>query len=1523
MSRRILLSILLAGLANISSFTQSFQSSFSAVQFDRAKGPVTLHGGVEVDAATGAASMNIQFGPGIGERGLKFRPSMSMRIAPQLGISSADENYLMFSTSAGTQFWGTGTVDTLYQRGFGSASFSPGSLDLGTMVSTLDRKHTSYSLPGGGGGRVLGQLPAGVTATTVQAMLPKFGFSANDTVGYLPGSILTPVDSRVPSVQMGSSEHLIVALRAASPVDPTTGLTDEVMDDIQESPSSIYRWHFPRRMVAIQGDIAYEFHYVNHSYMTRTIPYLAISEKTQLYSSHYMLTKIRNRFGESIDFTYDADGIGYTATWSTNPAVKIRVQVVTTVGVAGGQSALNWGGPQVSAATQIRVSYQGISQSVPSYLLEVSDPQSGAALTSAMGGGPASPAAADGVYGQRAYDMTFFDSAVQSIQPIRIEQEATGEQITFAYGAGPGTTWGNATVAPTVLNSVTFPTHTVNLIWQAYPFRMNYNPEAWGGYVSSSAPGRPAYAYGVTAIQDSDGTQVRGVSHNRVIPTSNWSNAPLGYAPPDQWVDTTFYDIITYPDGSSSLHRFVEPPTSNGFTGADGMQNLAFIKALEREVRYYAPGASMAPGAGSTSELSVTDPASSAAYKWVVKDRFDVSSLGWAGQAVPYPTRTRTWDKESQVLTVEEITDWDSAGYGWKTAHITSSISASPDLSMDYLSLTQQGLGYSAYSAASGVERETDKTFNTDVTQWLIARVASEVSKVLQDNTGFRAPGVVLPDVQPSVNRTFNSTVNRVDSVAVTDSDGTTVTTNFSYKDTIGLSAVQLATAYLNSSGLLLSGQMGVSAYGYDQNGFLNSISQKPNADTTLTVGQTQDEVGRPMTQTDMNNKVHTITLDPAGRLSSIAPPDGDSATHLSYDSDFKGITVTRGSQVTGYRYNGFGEMVLEKRQGPGGLWSHKIHGRDPMGRDIGATVWQPGDGASHEADWAKPNLLTSVTTTTPERTVCATWGIDLDGNGVCLSWVTIPGSQTTTPAAYTGTLITYDGRGRVVQTLDPNNIQITTQYLGLTRQVTLGPQEAQPQTTRYTYDVVGRLVQLTDATGHVTSYFFDGGNRINQVKQVGDAGLLQTRTWAYNRLGWLTSLTQPESGTTAYSAFTVAGKPTVTNYNGRNVTMAPDWMGRPKSVLSSNSGDSSVVQSFSYDTATGGKGKLASSTDGTITTAFSYGASGGRLSSLTTTMLIQGAPQPFTQSFAYDSDGNRTSGTTSHNTWTQTYIPETGMPSLLSYGSTGAVASTPWGNWDPTSWMLNRISYGNGVKSNFGYDLDQTRLNSIIHSPNSGGPLEQWSYTYDGLGNMVKVNNLVTGSFDQYGYDNLNRLVSALVESPNYGDQLQQFTYDAFGNRISSLIKGVTSWSGDRGAVGSTAAVTVSALQSDPNRQVVNAAFNPSATSLKNQLPPQTSAGVWTGALYDDQGNLTRVYATPGDSTTQLTMVYDALGRVVQLANSKNNTVERYQYTAEGLRTVVEVYQGSVTPQNLFKIQYRIYNDARQLVSEYELGLE
>jgi RHS repeat-associated protein len=1522
-----LLYLCLSGLAVLG---QSYQSSFSEVRFDRAKGPATFAAGVEVDAASGAASLSIPFGPGIGARGLRFRPLLSMRMAPQMGISTHEEYSVRMEGWPPDQLF----IDTLYQRGFGSASFSPGTLDLGTLVSTVDRKKTSYSLPGGEGGRVLGQLPAGVSVATVQSLLTKFGFAATDTVGYLPGPTTVPLGSRSAALQMGSTGHLVVGLRSAGPVDAVTGLTDEVSDDIQEYPTTIYRWHFPRRMVVLQEEVAYEYRYADHSYLTHTIPYLAISEKTQLYSGHYMLVKIRNKLGESIGFTYDADGIGYTATWSANPAVKIRVQAVGTVSIPSGNPALLNAGIPVQSATQIRVSYLGISQPVSSFLLEVADPQRGAELLVTAPWNAPDLLIGPRPQGTRASDMVSFGSSVQSLQPLRVVQEGTQEEVRFSYGAAQPVGWGSQLLAPTVLNSVTFPTRKVGLVWEPYRFRMNYSPESWGGSMSSTLPGRPAFAYGVVRIDDSDGTQLRQTRHSRAIPTSNWVSEPGAMSTQDQWVNTSFYDAITHPDGSVSVHRFVSPPTSNGVAGADGMQNLAYIKTLEWEARYYLPGTDW------TADLAVNNPASSSAYKWVVKDRFDVRTIGaptgdLTHQSVPYPTRVRTWDKESQVLSIEETTDWDGSAGSWRASHTTTSITGAPSLTMDYLSREQQGQGYAAYPATQGLYRRVDKTFEPKAADWIFARVKTEQSTTVEDNTGFRAAGVTVPDVQPLLTKTFHTDLNRVEAVAVSNAGAPTVTTAFAYQGTTGRSSQELLNAYLQAPGLGLSGLLGVSAYGYDANGYLSTIKQKPNAGTTLTVSQASDELGRPMSQTDPNGTVKSFIWDLAGRLAGISSSDNDVSTTIGYDADQRGITVTRGAQLSGYRYNGFGQLILERRRGQDGQWSHRLYGYDAAGRPTGESVWLAGDGATRETLWTLPNLTRQmdITTTNPGSTICKRWGLDPDGNAVCLIWQTIPGSTTTTSvaAAYPGSAVGYDGRGRVTLTQDANLVRTTTEYfgpgnlppgvgayVGPIRKITTGTTTLQVKW--FESDAGGRVVRATTPVTRNqalqnlrTEYRYDGGDRIKEVKQIDEAGRVQTRTWGYTQLGWLESLGQPESGTTTFSGFTVAGKPTITNYNGRIVRMTPDWMGR---LLAITSDDGTVAQGMAYDTALNGQGRLASSTDRGVTTTYSYGGQGKRLDSLTTTVQVQGVPQAFTQTFSYDTYGNRTGSHTGHAGWTQSYHNATGLPDQLRLGA-ASVASTPWASYDPTGWMLRRVDYGNGTRSTFDYDADQTRLAQVTHSPASGGPLAQWAYTYDTVGNLVRENDVLTGTFDQYSYDELNRLISAIVQSPTYGEQLQQFDYDAFGNRISSNIVRVTGWSNGRGVVGSIAYTTASAVVGAPGRQVVNAAFSQgSAALLQNRLPATTSTGLPTGAVYDGQGNLLQVFEKPTTvNPVVISLTYDALGRVLSTASTRTGLSERYQYTVEGLRTLVEEYSGTT----LVKSRISLYNDARQLVSQWD----
>ena len=104
----------------------------------------------------------------------------------------------------------------------------------------------------------------------------------------------------------------------------------------------------------------------------------------------------------------------------------------------------------------------------------------------------------------------------------------------------------------------------------------------------------------------------------------------------------------------------------------------------------------------------------------------------------------------------------------------------------------------------------------------------------------------------------------------------------------------------------------------------------------------------------------------------------------------------------------------------------------------------------------------------------------------------------------------------------------------------------------------------------------------------------------------------------------------------------------------------------------------------------------------------------------------------------------------------------------------------------------------------------------------------------------------------------------------------------------------------------VSNAAF------LKNQIPAQTSNSAYTGAMYNQQGNLAQIYPQVGNTAKPVSMAYDAIGRVtsVSYGTSATRKTETYLYDDEGLR--IRIFDGTT-------YKYNIYNEARQIIAQYE----
>lgn len=593
----------------------------------------------------------------------------------------------------------------------------------------------------------------------------------------------------------------------------------------------------------------------------------------------------------------------------------------------------------------------------------------------------------------------------------------------------------------------------------------------------------------------------------------------------------------------------------------------------------------------------------------------------------------------------------------------------------------------------------------------------------------------------------------------------------------------------------------------------------------------THDWGGRPLSQLDANGIQTIYEWDNLGRVKTISPQSPELPTSIVYDRDFLGALVTRGAASTHYRYDAFGELIsIQKPTGETKTFTYDLGGRKRF-----ESVW----------------------------------------------------------AGTAGTNTYYDLQGRTKQTVNANG-EVTdfTYSTPLLSSVTTYPEIAgspSSATTTFERDALGRLAKVTDAKGQVTNYKYDPAGRLSRVQQ----GSL-IRTWDYNGLGWLTELQQPESGATTYSDFSIFGKPRIANYAERVVNTTYDALGRATYV---NAVDGSVAQHFEFDGGAPFNGKVRYTTDKGVRLDYGYGGLNGRLDSLTTTLNpIQGAVvPPFTQHFGYDNYGFRTSATLpSGRVLTYAHDPIQDVAQQVGYLGT-TVASLLDFNAEG---MPKKVQYGNGGNGAFttlAYDVDGTRLKTMAHNTSApGGPLEQWTYSYDPAG------RLSTDGEDFYHYDSLGRLLDASVKGlPDvYGNRPtinQAFEYDGFGNRTSSTFP-----------TGVPAALI---------KNLVPAIFSKTDPALlKNQLPAMAGSAA-TGSHYTPQGFLDRIFKRPGDATSQMNLTYDALGRVVISDDTERSAVEIYSYNPDGLRTVVEYYKYSV----LQKIRYSLYNDQRQLVSQFD----
>jgi YD repeat-containing protein len=480
-------------------------------------------------------------------------------------------------------------------------------------------------------------------------------------------------------------------------------------------------------------------------------------------------------------------------------------------------------------------------------------------------------------------------------------------------------------------------------------------------------------------------------------------------------------------------------------------------------------------------------------------------------------------------------------------------------------------------------------------------------------------------------------------------------------------------------------------------------------------------------------------------RPTSVQPPQSNPRI-IAYDSNGRGVTVTRGSSVHRTNLDGFGREQSTETGGSATahIWTHTRYDACGNVRYSSYPYAPTGEVGTGQID------IGTTTETDPIGRVTKTW-TPSDGNN--------PGSaNSSTQYSYSNLAVT------ITEKLD-----LTT---GATRQTT--------QDWRAFGDVDDtRLAHLTDANGKTTGYFYNALGSITEV----DPAIGGKRVWQYNSLNQLVFETQPESGVVGY-------------------TYAPDGM---LATRTEHPGSGQVVITYVYDDEnrlTNILRPAAPPPNPTIdrNTEIQYDRSDNR------TSLRYGG---ITSSFEPDT-ANRLHIRTDHigavilqtqygyddndNLMTLTY--PSGQVVGYKYDDQDRVSEV--NNGSPCGGMANpcfanqfgyhssggvfKYTSGNGVAQTIQYDSNRYWVKDVKAALGSVDKVHLALNAYDNVGNVTSITDSVQSPTAQVlGYDKLDRLVTA---NGFWGSG--SFSYDEIGNRnTKTLLHQTTTYHYDVGSTG------------------------------------------------------------------------------------------------------------------------------------------
>jgi len=710
-----------------------------------------------------------------------------------------------------------------------------------------------------------------------------------------------------------------------------------------------------------------------------------------------------------------------------------------------------------------------------------------------------------------------------------------------------------------------------------------------------------------------------------------------------------------------------------------------------------------------------------------------------------------------------------------------------------------------------------------------------------------RLTGMTLPNDSPI------QITDSASATAINNATNGNIGTGYEY----GLNINEASDSLMDANG-------NQTTFAKDYRGYIETVKDSLGNITEIT----NDQYGRPITIAEPNQSTLSFTYNPWGDVISKTESISGLSTSQTFDNYGHQLSSTNGNGLTSYyTYDSTSGLLLSKT--------------NPMNHSTTYTYNAAG-------------LVTSITNFLGQTTQ---YGYDSAGNLI----------TSTDPAAHVTTR-TYDAAGNVLSITDANGH--TTQYTYDAFNRLTSVTTSKNETTTYTYMPGGQLASVTDPKGGITSYQYDiMGNMIQKTDPLGN-----TLTRQYDNNGNVISETDPNGNVKSYQ-YDAVNNLVQTQLPDNTISMTYDFQKNPLSISdlnsqilfqydslgrliqSSSQGLNAMIDlpitnlNYTWD----GDGNRLSMSALNGTTSYTYDAA-DRLTAIqnplnelytytyhdSTGNLTQTRPGSSTE---YTFDVNRLIASITHESSSSTFASYQLTRDLVG-NVTQMVLQNSLGNvnrtvaYDADNQVTSSSNPETSVTAmqneSFGYDsiFNRTSDQSGTYQYDSKSQRltddYRYHYYYDHNGNLIeKVSNTNLSDFTSYSYSSTNQLIRVHVFEPTSLLPVKDihYYYDTLGRRIQ---KTVTNLTNQQTSIRKYAYDGSELLfEYDGSNQLLAQYTNSTLTTDDVLAVNITSAGV---------------DAKMAKNAGSYTYLKDALGSIIDIADTSGNKLQHYVYSAFGI---------------------------------------